>query len=358
MNELKEWGWSHWFAEAAAGELPGHGAVARVTAELRGEYRVRSAGGDATALLTPRLRKEALDRLDRPAVGDWVAIEPVEGGGEVMVVGILPRRTLLVRRGAGRAGEVQPIAANVDLVFIVMGLDGNYNPRRLERFLAGVRESGAEPVVILSKCDLCPDITPLLQEAVALAQDGRVLAVSSLEDEGVAAVRGLLAPGVTACFVGSSGVGKSTLVNRLAGGEVMATGAVRERDAKGRHTTTHRQMILLPGGGIVIDTPGMREFGLWQAGEGIDAAFPDIAGLAVGCRFHDCSHAHEPGCAVRAALASGEIDPARYASYLKLRKEEEDAVPRDAAAFQQERRAKQRRIAKELKVVLRKKGKK
>ncbi|CAG0928994.1 ribosome biogenesis GTPase / thiamine phosphate phosphatase [Rhodocyclaceae bacterium] len=358
MDGLKVLGWSDWFAAAAVEGAVGAGTLARVTAELRGEYRLRTAGGEFPAQLAPRLRKGAADRLDRPMVGDWVVVEPVSGGAEVTIHDIMPRKTLLARRGAGGGGEVQPIAANVDLVFIVMGLDGNYNPRRLERYLVAARESGAEPVVILSKADLCPDTAERVAEAEVLAHGARVVPVSSLAGEGVAVVREVLAPGVTACFVGSSGVGKSTLVNRLAGEEVMATGAVRERDAKGRHTTTHRQMILLPCGAIVIDTPGMREFGLWQAGEGLAASFPEIAELARRCRFHDCSHAHEPGCAVRDALAVGEIDQGRYASYLKLRKEDDEAAARDDVVARQERKGKERRIAKGLRVVLRKKGKK
>lgn len=358
MDELKALGWSDWFAEASIAEGADAGAVARVTAELRGEYRLRTAAGEVPAQLAPRLRKGAADRLDRPMVGDWVVIEPANGGAEVTIHGILPRRTLLARRGAGGGGEVQPIAANVDLVFIVMGLDGNYNPRRLERYLVAARESGAEPVVILSKADLCPVAVERVAEAETLSPGVRVVPVNSLAGQGVALVREVLAPGLTACFVGSSGVGKSTLVNRLAGEEVMATGAVRERDAKGRHTTTHRQMILLPCGAIVIDTPGMREFGLWQAGEGLDASFPEIAELARRCRFHNCSHAHEPGCAVRDALADGEIDPGRYVSYLKLRKEDEVAAARDDVMARQEQKGKERRMAREIRAVLRKKGKK
>jgi len=358
MDELKTLGWSDWFAEVATAEGVDVGTVARVTAELRGEYRLRTAAGEVPAQLSPRLRKGSADRLDRPMVGDWVVTEPANGGAEVTIRAILPRRTLLARRGAGGGGEVQPIAANVDLVFIVMGLDGNYNPRRLERYLVAARESGAEPVVILSKADLCPDAAERVAEAEALASGVRVVPVSSLAGEGVALVRDVLEPGATACFVGSSGVGKSTLVNRLAGEEVMATGAVRERDAKGRHTTTHRQMILLPCGAIVIDTPGMREFGLWQAGEGLDASFPEIAELARGCRFHNCSHVHEPGCAVREALAGGGIDPGRYGSYLKLKKEDEVAAARDDAVARQERKGKERRMARGIRAVLRKKGKK
>lgn len=358
MDELKALGWSDWFVEGFAGGTGDAGTVARVTAELRGEYRLRGVGGEFPAQLAPRLRKGAADRLDRPMVGDWVLVEPGTSSAEVTIHDILTRRTLLARRGAGGGGEVQPIAANVDLVFIVMGLDGNYNPRRLERFLVAARESGAEPMVILSKSDLCADTAARVAEAETLSHGVRVVPVNSLDGDGVAVVREALSPGVTACFVGSSGVGKSTLVNLLAGADVMATGAVRERDAKGRHTTTHRQMLFLPCGAIVIDTPGMREFGLWQAGEGLDASFPEIAQLAQQCRFHDCSHAHEPGCAVRDALAAGEVDQGRYASYLKLRKEDDEGAVRDEVAVRQERKGKKRRIAMDLRVVLRKKGKK
>lgn len=358
MELLEKMGWDDWFA-AHAGASSDAGRPGRVVAELRGEYRVRTADGEVAAILTGRaMRETAGDRLERPVVGDWVIVEPVAGDSTVLVRAVLPRRTILARRESGRGAEVQPVAANVDIVFIVAGLDGALNLRRLERFLAAARESGAEPVVLLTKSDLAGDPAAPAEEAATVAPGIRVMTVSSLDGAGVDDVGALLAPGVTACFIGPSGVGKSSLVNRLAGDPVMATGAVRERDAKGRHTTTHRQLILLPGGGIVIDTPGMREFGLWQVDEGIDAAFPEIAKLAAGCRFHDCSHRHEPGCAVRTALAGGGLDPGRYGSYLKLRLEEETMATLADAEGRRERKKGERRMAKGLRTVLRTKGKK
>lgn len=358
MEVLRTMGWDDWFA-AHAGASFDAGRPGRVVSEQRGEYRVRTADGEVSAILTGRVMREtAGDRLERPVVGDWVIVESVAGDSATVVRAVLPRRTILARRESGRPSEAQPVAANVDIVFIVVGLDGIVNLRRLERFLAAARESGAEPVILLTKSDMAGDPAASAGEASSVAPGVRVLSVSSLDGEGVEDVRALLTPGVTACFIGPSGVGKSTLVNRLAGGLVMATGAVRERDAKGRHTTTHRQLILLPGGGIVIDTPGMREFGLWQADEGIDAAFPEIAELSAGCRFHDCSHRHEPGCAVRTALADGGLDPGRYGSYLKLRLEEETMATLADAEGRRERKKGERRMAKGLRAVLRKKGKK
>ncbi|HBB67389.1 MAG: ribosome small subunit-dependent GTPase A [Elusimicrobia bacterium GWA2_56_46] len=299
--------------------------TALVTAEQRGSFTVRLEGRELPALAAGKLAGEAASRLDFPVVGDDVAVSLHDGGAKAVIHGVLPRRSILLRKELGAAGDAQPLAANIDKVFIVMGLDGNYNIARLERLLVAAWDSGALPVVVLTKRDLCPEAELAGRlAAVELAAPGaRVLCLSSLSGDGVAGVEAELAGGVRCCFVGSSGAGKTTLLNRLAGREAAATGAVREGDSRGRHTTTARQLYFLPCGGQVIDTPGVREFGVAFAGEGLATSFSDIRELAAGCRFKDCSHSGEPGCAVAAAVEAGTLPAERLKSYNKLRRETE-----------------------------------
>jgi ribosome biogenesis GTPase len=300
-------------------------ATALVTAEQRGAYTVWLDGRELPAVAAGKMAGEAASRLDFPVVGDEVEVSLHDGGSKAVIHGVLPRRSMLLRNGPGAAGDAQPLAANMDKVFIVMGLDGNYNIARLERLLVAAWDSGALPVVILTKKDLCPEaeLAGRLEAAGRAAPGARVLCLSSLSGEGVAGVEAELAGGVRCCFVGSSGAGKSTLLNRLAGREAAPTGEVRESDARGRHTTTARQLYFLPCGGQVIDTPGIREFGVAYAGEGLETSFSDISALAGGCRFKDCSHSGEPGCAVAAAVEAGTLPEERLGSYHKLRRETE-----------------------------------
>lgn len=304
--------------------------AALVTAEQRGSYTVRLEGRELPAVITGKLLGGAVSRLDLPVVGDEAEVTLHDGGEKAVIHGVRPRRSLLLRPALGNSRDAyrkdaQPLAANMDKVFIVMGLDGNYNIARLERLLTAAWDSGARPVVLLTKKDLCPpEELAARQAAAGLAAPGaRVLCLSSLSGDGVAEVEAELAGGLRCCFVGSSGAGKSTLLNRLAGREAAATGGVREDDSRGRHTTTARQLYFLPGGGQVIDTPGVREFCVEYAGDGLDSSFSDIAALAAGCRFKDCSHAGEPGCAVEAAVAAGTLAPERLKSYHKLLRETE-----------------------------------
>lgn len=299
--------------------------TALVTAEQRQAYTVWLDGRELPAAVAGKFLGEAASRLDFPVVGDDVSVTLHDGGGKAVIHDVLPRRSMLLRKAIGTAKDAQPLAANMSKVFIVMGLDGNYNVARLERLLVAAWDSGGLPVVVLTKKDLCPEAELAGKlAAVALAAPGvEVLCLSSVSGEGLERVESALAGGLRCCFVGSSGAGKSTLLNRLAGHEVAPTGEVREDDARGRHTTTARQLYFLPGGGQVIDTPGIREFCVEYSGEGLETSFSDIHGLAGGCRFKNCSHVSEPGCAVLAALEAGTLSSARLKSYHKLKRETE-----------------------------------
>jgi ribosome biogenesis GTPase / thiamine phosphate phosphatase len=293
---------------------------ARVAAEHRGAYEVWSAAGSGRAELAGRLRREP-GQTGLPGVGDWVVLEGAPGPDRTAVIErVLRRRTVLTRGAAGREARLQVIAANVDRVLAVCGLDAAFNVRRIERYLARIRASGAEPSVILNKIDLCADPRPRIAEVERHASGVPVHAISALHSDGIEAVRSCIRNGMTVALVGSSGAGKSTLVNALLGEERMRTGGVRAGDGRGRHVTTHRQLVLLRGGGLLLDTPGMRELQLFDE-DGIDSVFGDIAALAGRCRFRDCRHDTEPGCAVKQAAESGSLEPDRMQHYRKLERE-------------------------------------
>jgi ribosome biogenesis GTPase len=317
VTELSLLGWTPGLdAALPAGARPGR--VARVD---RGRLTVLTADGELRAHPAPALLEDA-----GPAVGDWVALR-----GE-LAVAVLPRRTAFTRVVAGRTSAEQVVAANLDLVLVVDALTTAPRLRRVERYLAVAWGSGATPVVVLTKADLCDDVPAALAAVAEDAVGVDVLAVSSVTGEGLDAVRALLGPGRTAAMVGPSGVGKSSLANALAGTAVAATRGIRETDGRGRHTTTARQLHRLPGGGLLVDTPGMRELGLVDD-EGIDTAYADVTELAARCRFRDCAHRTEPGCAVAAAIADGRLDPARYTAWRKLQAEaHRQALRSDARA--------------------------
>jgi ribosome biogenesis GTPase len=289
--------------------------AARVGVEHRGVYGLMG-GPVETARLAGRFHR---DEPDWPAVGDWVAVQPATGGG--VIQHLLPRTSLLARRRP-LAHQAQAVAANIDVVFVVASAERSPNLRRIERYLTVVWSSGARPVVVLNKGDLSPDPDGDRRAVEAIAAGVPCVPTSAASGAGVDHLRALLPPGVTGAMVGPSGVGKSSLLNRLLGQDRQSTAEVRLADAKGRHTTTRRQLFVLPEGGCLIDTPGMRELGLWDAAEGIDQTFEDVETLATGCRFRDCRHQGEPGCAVLAAVAAGELAEGRLASLDKLRREE------------------------------------
>lgn len=319
---LDDLGWTARFAEAFAPHLEAGLEPGRVSLEHTHIYRVLTPDGERLARVAGRLRHAATRRADFPAVGDWVALEPAAAGQEARIRAVLPRATHFSRRAAGDRTEEQVVAANIDVVFLVSGLDHDFNPRRIERYLVTAWESGAAPVVVLNKADLVPDPSPFIAEASSSAPGVPVFAVSAKVPASLDAVRAQLTPNRTGALLGMSGVGKSSIVNGLIGEEVLRTHDVRGYDSRGRHTTTGRQLVLLPDGGILIDTPGMRELQLWDATEPPVTAFADIAELAEQCRFRDCRHASEPGCAVIAAADAGTLPPARLESYRKLQGEQ------------------------------------
>ena len=314
---------------------------ARVVAEHRGGYYVRSQLGDRLAQARGRLRDDEIWG-GMPAVGDWVVVCDAPGD-RFAIEALLPRRTKVSRKTPWLKAEEHILVANVDTVLLVTGLDQDFNPRRLERYLTAAWDSGADPVVVLTKLDLCDDPGKLV-EAEAVAVGVPVYALSNVTGEGVDGVRALLRPARTFVLLGSSGAGKSTLVNRLAGRTVMEIGGLR-RDGRGRHTTRHRQLLVMPGGAILIDTPGLRELQIWEGD--VDSAFADIAELAAQCRFNDCAHASEPDCAVREALESGELDPDRWSNYVKLQRELVAIERRSSRRLQRELKSRWRARARE-----------
>lgn len=320
MN-LEDLGWDAAWAEAFASSQATGLAAGRVAVEDKHAYRVVTCEGECAAKASGKLLHRTRARADLPKVGDWVGLDMETGGERGTIQAVLPRRTVITRKSAGGTRNEQVLAANVDTAFLVQALDASFNLRRLERFLVMVLEGGVQPVVVLNKADLCDAVQRREAEARAIAGPAPVIVTSAQTRRGVSPLRAFLHPGRTVVFIGSSGVGKSSLINQLYGDEIQPTLEVREHDAKGRHSTTWRELILLPGGALVIDTPGMREFQMWLAGEGLTDAFPDVADLAGGCHFRDCTHETEGRCAVRAALAAGQLDPGRYASFQKLRHE-------------------------------------
>jgi ribosome biogenesis GTPase len=328
---LAEFGWNDALAltfapHAAAGLEP-----ARVVCELRRNFcAVQTATGELLAECGGGFFHHARTPDQFPAVGDWVAVRRRPDEPRADLHAVLPRHTKFSRRAAGSEEIEQIVAANVDTVCLISGLDRDFNPKRIQRFLVAARESGAEAVVILNKADVCADTGTVLREIARLVPGVSVHVTSAETRRGLKAFTAACArPGRTLAFVGSSGVGKSSLINALLRDEdALPTGEVREKDSKGRHTTTRRELVLIPSGALVIDTPGMRELQLWGIEDGLENAFPDIQALALRCRFTDCGHGNEPGCAVRAALASGELPSLRLAQYQKLQAEKSHSTPR------------------------------
>jgi len=321
---LRNLGFDQWFEASVLDAIPEGWALARVCAVNRGSCLVRDGAQEVPAELSGRLCFQMDNPAALPCVGDWVAVQHYNDGAAAIIHQVLPRRTFLRRKAAGQGHEHQMIAANVDTAFLVQSCRFDFNPARLERYLVVAAEGRVEPVVVLTKTDLTGAEELERKIAAVRARTGaRVVALSSVTGEGFAALRELLTAGKTYCLLGSSGVGKTTLLNRLLGREAFETKEV-SGTGEGTHTTTRRQLVILGQGAILIDSPGMRELGLMDAGdEGLSGGFDDVAALAANCRYADCQHWREPGCAVRAAIKSGELAEERLASYFKLRKESE-----------------------------------
>ena len=344
MPTLEDYGWTEHFAAAFEPFAAGGFEPGRVFLQHNRIYTLYTAAGETEAETTGRLRYLARGAEDLPAVGDWVVIRRTAREGKAKIHDLLPRRSKFSRKAAGRETEEQVVAANVDTVFLVTGLDRDFNPRRVERYLIMAWESGAEPVVVLNKADLVEDADARREEIGRVAPGVPVLLLSAKRGEGVEQLLPYTGRGRTVALMGSSGVGKSTIVNRLLGSEVQRTQEVRIGDERGRHTTTHRELFLLEGGGLVLDTPGMRELQLLLSERGLRETFEEIEEIAAECRFGDCRHEGEPGCAVREALEGGALDPARYENYRKMRAEMRHAATLVDQRKAQEEKARVKRI--------------
>ena len=327
-----------------------HGLIpARVVEEQREAYRIETEAGEMAAEVVGHLRHSALDRSAFPAVGDWVAVRAVPAENKALIHDVLPRRTKLSRKAAGERTAEQILVTNVDVAFVVTSFNADLNRRRIERYLGAIWEGGAQPVVVLNKADLCPDPQDVAAELAATLPGVSVHVLTALEGEGLDELAPYIGTGSTVVLLGSSGVGKSTIINGLLGSQVQNTREIRSSDDRGRHATTYRRLFVMPSGGVLIDTPGMREFQVWEAHSGLGDAFEDISVLARDCRFRDCRHETEPGCAVRAAIDDGSLDPSRVANYEKLQRELDYLDRRRDVAAQQEQKKLWRRRNKALK---------
>lgn len=344
---LKELGWNHFFQQQTADKDPGL-LPARVSRQDVNQYVLVSEQGELTGHLPGRFRQQAVSKADLPTVGDWVLASPIQGGeaGHVQIEHLLERKSKFSRKEAGDVVDEQIVAANIDTIFIVNGLDDDFNPKRIERYLLLSWDSGAMPVIVLNKADVCEDVDKKIEALDAIAMGTPIITMSAKQGVGMDAVREHIEPGSTCALMGSSGVGKSTIINSLLGFERFETSSVRADDSKGRHTTTFREMVRLPGGGLIIDTPGMREIQVWADEESLSQSFSDIEELALFCKFSDCQHDQEPGCAIRAAIADGSLEEERLVSYRKLLRELQHLEAQQDPAARAEKKQARRKFAK------------
>jgi ribosome biogenesis GTPase len=368
VYSLEDLGWCEYFSlQYEASQTGSEFVPARVAEDNREIYRIASAAGEFLSELSGKFRHEILGRGDFPAVGDWVLASLRERERRATIHGVLKRRSKFSRKIAGKKTEEQIVAANIDVIFLVSSLNREFNPRRIERYLTLAWESGAKPVIVLNKCDLCKNPDELLRETESAGMGVHVILASAFRGQGIAEIREIVQGAekagtsaararVTAALLGSSGVGKSSLINAILGTTLLEAKNIRESDDRGRHTTTTRQLIVLPGGGVLIDTPGMRELQVWDAGEGIARAFGEIQELAARCKFRDCKHEREPGCAVRAAVESEALDAERLESFHKLGREEKFMEAKQDAAIRSQRTKELRKMMKSVKQFYRDRG--
>ncbi len=349
MKSLKLLGWNSFFAENSKSFKQNGFSFARIITEHKERYIVASEKEELGAEITGKLLYSSENNADLPKVGDWVAVIIYEDEKKAIIHDVLPRKTMFGRKSTGKKIQEQVIAANIDLLLIVQSLDANYNHRRLERYLLMAYEGKMQPVIILNKSDICPDANKKLEEVKSMFPDVTSFAVSAETGDGIEKLKRIITEGKTCALVGSSGVGKSSIINRILGYEKQKVNEVRLTNSKGKHTTTSRELILIPDGGIIIDTPGMREFQLWSIDSGVESVFTEIERLSVNCRFKDCTHIHEINCAVLNALQTGKLSQERYRSYLKLRKEAEWIKIKADPEEMQKREEKWKKIHKQVK---------
>ncbi|MFL0804962.1 MAG: ribosome small subunit-dependent GTPase A [Agarilytica sp.] len=325
MNNLEDIGFNAWFWDNVDDRKMAAHSVARIVSVHKDSYTLTKGGDDIFAELSGNLLYSSDSASELPTTGDWVYADFHDDDTHAIIYGVFPRKTLLKRKSAGKLVDFQLIGANIDVAFIIQSLNDNFSLRRLERYLVMVNESGIEPVILLSKCDLLPeeDVNKTKEAVLNIAPQAAIIAFSNVNQDNINSIKNLLKPGLSYCLLGSSGVGKTTLLNSIMGKDTFETQSVSKIQSKGRHTTTSRQLVRLESGAMIIDTPGMRELGSLSVDDGIDETFSEILALSQTCKFSNCAHGNEKGCAIQAAIVSGEVSEARYQNYLKLKKESE-----------------------------------